>query len=282
MSGAEASDTPAATRLDLLPGYACRRFGDPSRPPSTLLLHGFTSSGADWASWPANAPAALAPDLPGHGASPAPASDFRSEIQRLLAALPTTIDRLAGYSLGGRIALSLLAAAPERFGAATIMAAHPGLINAGQREARRAADAHWVALLREQGIDAFVDTWERQPLFASQAALPAQVIAKQRRRRLAQRADGLAASLACFGLAEMPGTWEALVRWPGRLCWLAGARDGKFAAIAERIARERPRTDVRIIPGAGHNLLLEAPCAALAAALETGGAAPRLQPRKSS
>jgi 2-succinyl-6-hydroxy-2,4-cyclohexadiene-1-carboxylate synthase len=267
MIGTTRAHVPGAARLDLLEGYACRRLGDPSRTPTMLLLHGFTGSGADWSIWPPDGPAALAPDLPGHGASPDPAGDFAIEIRRLLAALPDDVDRLAGYSLGGRIALALLAAEPARFRAATIVSAHPGLINSGQRQARRAGDRRWLALLREQGLAAFVDAWENQPLFASQAALPETVRAEQRRRRLAQRAGGLAAGLACFGLAEMPDTWRALRAWAGDLRWLAGGLDHKFLAIAQRIGRERPETQPRIIPGAGHNLLLEAPDAVLAAAL---------------
>ena len=258
-----------APRTDLLPGYACRRVGDPSQPPTTLLLHGFTGTGADWCLWPDHAPAALAPDLPGHGGSTDPTGDLAAETARLLAALPADVERLVGYSLGGRIALALLAAAPGRFREATIVSAHPGLFNAGQREGRRALDARWITLLREQGITAFVDAWEAQPLFASQARLAADLLATQRRQRLAQRADGLAASLVCFGLAEMPDTWPALLRWPGRLRWLAGAEDDKFVAIAERVARERPATTVRVIPDAGHNLLLEAPEAVLALAVGT-------------
>jgi 2-succinyl-6-hydroxy-2,4-cyclohexadiene-1-carboxylate synthase len=269
-------------RHDLMPGYACRRFGDPRHAPTTLLLHGFTGTAADWtgngvrslfveSTKKGSDPflSGLAPDLPGHGRSADPSGDFAAEIARLLAALPASVHRLVGYSLGGRVALSLLAAAPGRFTAATIVSAHPGLFNVSQRDGRRALDRRWIALLREQGIADFVHAWERQPLFASQAQLPAEVLAEQRRRRLAQRADGLAANLACFGLAEMPDTWPALASWPGRLTWLAGARDDKFVAIAERVARERPATAVHIVPDAGHNLLLEAPDAVRVAALAT-------------
>ena len=254
-------------RTDLLPGYACRRLGAPAQAPNTLLLHGFTGTGADWDLWPDDAPAALAPDLPGHGSSPDPAGDFAAEIRRLLDALPASVERLVGYSLGGRIALCLLAAAPERFSAAAIVSAHPGLFNPAQRNGRRALDQRWIALLHEQGIRAFVAAWESQALFATQAGLPPAVLAAQRRRRLAQRPDGLAGSLACFGLARMPDTWGALARWPGRLSWLAGASDDKFVAIAKRVGRERPATDLRLVPDAGHNLLLEAPGAVLDAAV---------------
>ncbi len=258
--------TPADRPTDL-PGYACERFGAPEQAPATLLLHGFTGAGVDWAVWPEDGPAALAPDLPGHGRSPDPSGDFQAETRRLLAALPAGTQHLVGYSLGGRIALSLLAAAPGRFRTATIVSAHPGLFMDAQRDGRRTLDRRWIDLLDTRGLAAFVDTWEQQPLFASQSRLPPALLAEQRRRRLVQRPDGLAANLACFGLAEMPDTWPALRRWRGRLGWMAGALDDKFVAIAERVCRERPATQVRIVPDVGHNLLLEAPEAVIATAL---------------
>ena len=249
-------------RVGLL-GYAGRLFGRATggarQVVRVLLLHGFTGDGHDWSLWPADAPAALAIDLPGHGDSPDPTGDFADEIERLLRALPPSIDRVIGYSLGGRIALSLIAAAPARFRAATILSAHPGLRDNTLRDPRRQADRRWIEQLRSEGIGAFVDAWERQPLFATQATLAPELLATQRERRLGQRAEGLARNLACFGLAEMPETWTALARWPSRLRWLVGARDEKFAAIAQQVRQQRPDTLLTKVPNAGHNLLLEAP-----------------------
>ncbi len=173
--------------------------------------------------------------------------------------MPPSIDQVIGYSLGGRIALSLIAAAPARFRAAAILSAHPGLRDTALRDLRRQADRRWIEQLRSEGIGAFVDAWERQPLFATQATLAPELLATQRERRLGQRAEGLARNLACFGLAEMPETWSALERWPGRLRWLVGARDEKFAAIAQQVRQQRPDTLLTQVPNAGHNLLLEAP-----------------------
>lgn len=226
--------------------------------PRVLLLHGFTGDARDWDLWPDTAPTALAIDLPGHGSSPDPIGGFADEVQRLLAVLPSSIDQVIGYSLGGRIALSLLAAAPRRFHIATILSAHPGLTDTRQRDARRIADQQWIKLLRNRGIGPFVDAWERQPLFATQARLPRSARQMQRQRRLAQRAEGLASNLACFGLAEMPETWTRLTRWPGRLHWLVGTLDNKFVTLAEAVAERRPATALIRVPNAGHNLMLEA------------------------
>jgi 2-succinyl-6-hydroxy-2,4-cyclohexadiene-1-carboxylate synthase len=230
--------------------------------PSTLLLHGFTGSATDWADLGIQSPA-LAIDLPGHGCSPAPThvgeDCFDAEIGRLLGQLPASIDRLVGYSLGGRIALGLLRLAPERFQAAVIIAADPGLTDPAERSARRDADRRWLALLREQGIAEFVSAWEAQPLFASQAGVPRQRLEAQRRQRLAQSAEGLARSLECFGLGQMPPTWNTIRSWRGRLHWISGDADPKFAHIAARVAVLRPPTALTLLPGIGHNPLIESP-----------------------
>ncbi|MCF7990874.1 MAG: alpha/beta fold hydrolase [Thiohalocapsa sp.] len=241
-----------------MPGYAAEQAGRPGAA-RYLLLHGFTGDHRDWRPWPAAGAPALAVDLPGHGRSPDPVGDYGDEIARLLSALPPSIDHLIGYSLGGRLALSLLAAAPHRFAAATIVSAHPGLEKPAERAARAAADRRWIRLLRNQGIAAFVDVWEGQPLFASQRALPLSARRRQRAGRLSQRAEGLARNLECFGLAQMPSTWSALAAYPGRLEWVVGERDDKFVSLALALRRRRPRTVLHRLPGVGHNILLEAP-----------------------
>ncbi|AHF03237.1 alpha/beta hydrolase [Marichromatium purpuratum 984] len=177
----------------------------------------------------------------------------------MLAQLPPSIDELIGYSLGGRVALGLLQAAPERFRRATLISAHPGLTDPAARARRRAADRRWIELLRQQGIGAFVEAWEQLPLFATQARVAPAALARQRDRRLTQDPEGLAAALAVLGLGEMPPTWRTLARHPGRLRWIVGARDAKFLALARRVATLRPRLELLVVSGAGHNPLIETP-----------------------
>lgn len=251
---------------DCCPALAEQGFGavliggmEAGEPPQSLLLHGFTGLADDWRPcWPCTEPA-LAIDLPGHGGSLAPAGAFDDALRQLLDVLPATIDRVVGYSLGGRLALGLLRLAPERFDQALILSAHPGLIELEAREARRAADQRWICLLEQDGLAAFVDEWQRQPLFATQAGLPADCLAHQRERRLSQHASALAASLRVHGLAAMPAMQEAIIQYPGALHWMVGAEDQKFAALAREVVGWRPATQLHLIPGVGHNLLLEAP-----------------------
>lgn len=243
------------------------------KPPRTLLLHGFTGLAEDWLDcWPQLQPnrefeagraldsdSALAVDLPGHGGSAGPEAVFDESLHRLLAALPSSIDRVIGYSLGGRLALGLLRLAPQRFRAAVILAAHPGLTDAQARARRRAADRHWIERLEQQGITAFVDAWQSLPLFATQASVAAERLAQQRERRLSQTASGLAASLRAHGLAEMPSMRQTIIHYPGKLHWVAGAEDHKFSVIARVVGRWRPSVPVTLLPDVGHNPLLEAP-----------------------
>lgn len=169
------------------------------------------------------------------------------------------MDELVGYSFGGRVALGLIRAAPDRFRAATIISAHPGLNDPVLQNQRRAADHQWVRMLRSQGIAAFVQAWEKLPLFASQRRLAPAVLARQRERRLSQDPEGLASCLERLGLAEMPGTWDDLARFPGHLRWIVGREDTKFLLIARHVAQRRPATDLLIVDGVGHNPVLEAP-----------------------
>jgi 2-succinyl-6-hydroxy-2,4-cyclohexadiene-1-carboxylate synthase len=231
---------------------------DAGARPRCLLCHGFTGRAADWDDTPCgHCPAGYAVDLPGHGHAPAPTSPFLAEIDALLARIPGSIDHVIGYSLGGRLALAMLMRAPERFRAATLIAAHPGLEDPEARAERRAADRQWIDQLRREGIASFVETWERQPLFQTQARLPTSIRNRQRARRLAQRPEGLAAALATFGLGEMPNTWPALAHYPGQLHWVVGGLDPKFQRIAEAVQRIRPATQLQILEGVGHNPLLE-------------------------
>ncbi|MCX5745042.1 MAG: alpha/beta hydrolase, partial [Proteobacteria bacterium] len=118
----------------------------------------------------------------------------------------------------------------------------------------------WAALLRTQGIAAFVDAWEAQPLFASQARAPAAARAARRARRLAMDPEQLARSLELLGLAEMPDYRGAI---DDRCALIVGADDAKYVAIARAHA-----VTTTTLAACGHDPTLEQP-AALAAAIAT-------------
>lgn len=238
-----------------------------ARGRALVLLHGFTGTPRSWARvarlLPSDAvvfmPALLGHDgTPGHG-SPAGFSAEVDRIALLIRSAELAPAHLCGYSLGGRVALGLLVSHPELFSGATLIGAHPGLQSESERAARARSDARWRELLDREGIEAFVAAWEQQPLFASQRALPDGILAEQRRERLAHDARGLSRSLANLGLAGMPDYGRELgrIRVPVEL--VSGELDARFTDLAAGMRARLPDARTTVVPGIGHNVVLERP-----------------------
>ncbi len=227
-----------------------------------VLLHGFTGSPASWDEVvrALREPEALRPALVGHGAADAEqVRTFEDEVTRLVGLFPRDPVHLAGYSLGARLALALALAHPGRVRRLTLVSGQPGLADEKARADRRRADAEWCALLESDGIERFVDGWERQPLFATQTKIRTELRARHRTGRMSHAPAGLARSLRALGLAEMPDFAPLLPNVPIPVTLLAGELDTKFVALGREMAGAFPRARLVIAPNAGHDLLLEAP-----------------------
>src|SRR5262245_9968699 len=105
-------------------------------PSAVLLLHGFTHTGASWdpvATALGERYRATAPDIRGHGS----ASDARPvTLEAVLADLEAHAPQrftLAGYSMGGRIALHLTLTMPERIERLILIGASPGIADPAER-----------------------------------------------------------------------------------------------------------------------------------------------------
>lgn len=230
-----------------------------------VLLHGFTGSPRNWevvvqALPRARAVAALA--LPGHHPAAPVASDFEANVDWLAGVLERAGlagCHLVGYSLGARAALGLAlrhAHLPTRL---TLIGVHPGLDSPSDRILRMDSDRTWIELLRTRGIEAFVDAWERHPLFDTQEQLPLGVRARQRAVRLAHAPEGLARSLEYMGLGAMPCYRPRLSELSIPVTLITGTRDRKFTGLAQSMASSLPCARVEQIADSGHNLLLETP-----------------------
>jgi 2-succinyl-6-hydroxy-2,4-cyclohexadiene-1-carboxylate synthase len=223
-----------------------------------VLLHGFTQTGRSWqpiAHALAGRYRAVAPDLPGHGdfASRRPASFAACDayLRALTDGRPVT---LVGYSMGGRIALHAALSLPlERL---VLIGASPGIADAGERAARAAEDAALAHRIEAIGLEAFVREWSAQPLFAGMPRGVAELVEED---RLRNTASGLAAALRGLGTGVMPPLWDRLGSLAVPVDLIAGERDEKFRAVAERMASALPSSRVVVVPGAGHATHLEAP-----------------------
>jgi 2-succinyl-6-hydroxy-2,4-cyclohexadiene-1-carboxylate synthase len=231
-----------------------------------LLLHGFTQSGASWDPVVRALDGrytAVAPDLPGHGSmalrQPVSLAACIASVRAHSREHPFA---LAGYSMGGRIALHVAFALPALVSRLVLVSASPGLADDEERRRRRAADDALADRIEEIGVERFAAEWGAMPLFAG---MPPGAATAAHRERTKQRAEGLAASLRMVGTGALPSLWDRLGDLRIPVTVVAGERDEKFTAIADRMGAAIPGARVVIVPGAGHAVHLEAPGAVAAA-----------------
>lgn len=226
-----------------------------------VLLHGFTHTGASWdpvRSELGESYRALAPDIRGHGTAserePVTLGAVLDDLEALLDG-PFT---LAGYSMGGRLALHYAVARPARVQRLILLGASPGIADAGAREARRREDERLAGELERSSIEEFADRWARVPVLSGQ---PPAVAAAARADRLRSTPAGLARALRGLGTGALEPLWDRLPELSVPVCLAAGERDVRFGAIAEQMAAAIPGATVEVVPEAGHAAHLEAPAA---------------------
>ncbi|MDA0990361.1 MAG: 2-succinyl-6-hydroxy-2,4-cyclohexadiene-1-carboxylate synthase [Verrucomicrobia bacterium] len=234
---------------------------------AVVLLHGFLCSRRDWPGAVLSALSAhrvLAVDLPGHGDSlrlPDAAYTFGGVSKMILAAMDACqIQRaaLVGYSMGGRLALTLAVNHPGRWSHLVVESASPGLETEDDRRARTVIDDVWATKLEQLPRHQFLDEWYAQPVFESLHEDPLRL-----HDRVAQRADGHGAeqarSLRGFSVGRQPPLWDQLASISCPVMTIAGARDTKYVALTERMQRLCKLGQRVIVPNAGHHVHGEQP-----------------------
>lgn len=236
-------------------------------PETILMLHGFGGTHRAWdgvaAALEPERYLPLAIDLPGHGA----AADaerpitFPGCVAHVLAAAPERF-ALCGYSLGGRVALHVALAAPERVSRLVLVSCSAGIEDPLERAQRREDDERLARELEQAPFEDFIERWRSQPLFARDPPEVGRLAREDQRRN---RPDALAAAMRGLGAGEMQPLWDRLGELSMPTTVVVGERDAKFLAIGARMAEGVPGGELVILPG-GHPLPLES-SGALATAL---------------
>ncbi len=228
--------------------------------PTVLLLHGFTHTGSSWepvVTALGERYRAITPDLRGHGASgdlePVTLEAVLDDLKALLGSDAVT---LAGYSMGGRIALQGALAWPERVERLVLIGASPGIAEPAEREERQRSDEALAAEIDRSDIEDFARRWAETPVLAG---LSAEARAAAHADRLRSRPAGLARALRGLGTGALPSLWNRLGELPMPVSLVVGERDEKFRAVAEGMARSLPAAEIVVVPGTGHAVHLEAP-----------------------
>jgi 2-succinyl-6-hydroxy-2,4-cyclohexadiene-1-carboxylate synthase len=232
-------------------------------PEPLILLHGFMQTGRGWDEVVRHLDGEryrpLAPDIRGHGAAARRRPiDFESCVEDVLR-LGGPRFALAGYSQGGRLALNVALAAPERLSRLVLVSVTAGIEDDAERARRRAADDELAAWMEADGrlMSEVADRWGDQPLFAGQTA---PVAAAARADRLSNEPACVAAALRGIGTGVMAPLWDRLGEL-GELpvAVVGGERDEKYVALGERLVARLRNARLVVVPGAGHALSLEAP-----------------------
>ena len=234
-----------------------------------VLLHGFTGNHTSWESFvPAFAEKfrVLCVELPGHGRTPCPRDpgdarlpEVADALARILEAEGTGRAHFVGYSMGGRALLHFAVRYPRRVASMAVLSASPGLESEVARRERRESDEALAQRLETEGLEAFVARWMTQPLFATLADADPVQLAAERARKLSGTAEGFAGALRAMGPGWQPDLWPSLATLPCPSLIVAGALDGRYLAMAERMVQELPRAQLAIVPAAGHSVLVEQP-----------------------
>lgn len=225
-----------------------------------VLLHGFGATHRAWDQVIAHLEPqryrSLALDLPGHGESAAHAGPTTLEAcaDSVLVASPRRFV-LCGYSMGGRVALRVALAAPERVTRVILVSSSPGIEDPAERNRRRRADRRLADELERIPFEDFIAKWREQPLFAKEPAdVRALACADMRRND----PHSLAGALRGMGTGEMDSLWGCLHELRMPVTIVVGARDAKFLALGARMA-DLPREARLVVVAGGHGLPLESP-----------------------
>lgn len=230
------------------------------RGPRLVFVHGFTQTGRSWepvaAAFTADHEVVLV-DAPGHGGS----SSIRADVPASARLLGDVGGRATyvGYSMGGRVCLNLAVERPELVERLVLIGATAGVVDPAERAARVAADEELAVSIERDGLDAFLERWLANPLFAG---LTPEAAGLAERRRSSPA--GLASSLRLAGTGTMEPLWDRLAAIRVPVLVLAGEQDTKFRALGERLVRAiGPNAAFRLVPGCGHAAHLEQPGAVI-------------------
>jgi|SRR5690625_914919 len=234
--------------------------------PPIVLLHGFTGTKRTWQSLVEvlkDTYQVITVDLPGHGKTKTRTERSMKQccddLQYLIKYLGFSKVHMLGYSLGGRTALSFSIYYPEKVSSLILESASPGLEKVEDQEARQKRDHQLANRLETEGIDAFVNFWEKIPLFATQQALPQAVKRQVRHERRSQSAHQLACSLRSMGTGAQPSWWKKINDLKMPILLLVGALDAKFVAINHLMAKQMHTSHIHEVENSGHAIHVEQP-----------------------
>ena len=235
-------------------------YQDEGRGPPVMLIHGV---GADGSSWDEIAAALtgsfriLRLDLRGHGRSghiqgDCSLDDFVRDVVDVLDACGVACPHVAGFSLGGMIAQALALQHPDRIDRLVLLSAV-----AGRTEEERARVRQRLEVLRTQGVAAISGASQDRWFTPEFVAAHPDVVAARMAQLQQNHAPSYAAAYTVFSLSDLGDKLHA-IRHPTLVA--TGEHDqGSNTRMARHMHEHIAGSQLRILPGLRHSVLVEAP-----------------------
>jgi len=238
-----------------------------------VLLHGFMGSGEDWLPLIRDLQGnflCLTPDLPGHGKNLRKEwpdgflfPDWKTEIIAWLRKKGIRSFHLAGYSMGGRLALYIAIHHPDKVKSLILESASPGIEDVAERTDRLKHDLALADQFESHPWPETLNQWYDQVVFSGIKSHPQYRSLYQ--RRLNNDPQQLAAVLRGISTGLQPPLWKKLSDLKMPVMLLAGEKDPKYLRIVRQMQQQNPEIKAVLVPGTGHNIHFEAPDALRAA-----------------
>ena len=234
-----------------------------------LFLHGFTGSGSEWNELANKIDGRFniaTIDFIGHGKSDSPADEKFYKPAQIISQLNFIINHLtkekiilAGYSMGGRAALSFAVKYPHKICGLILESSTTGISSENLRIERIEGDKKLSEFILNNSTESFADYWLNLDLFSSQKKLPAEKLKEIKKTKLNNNRTGLANMLKGFSTGKMEPLFDQVKYIPAKTLLISGELDEKFTMINSQIVNNFQYANHIIIKNAGHNSHLEQP-----------------------
>ncbi len=234
--------------------------GDPKNPV-LIFLHGFLGSQKDWIEVTKILSTfyfCISPDLPGHGNSSFEINSFPKFnvwLDGLIKYLGSASVNIAGYSMGGRIALNFFCSFPNKVEKLILESAHPGIEDDKKRQKRYMLDEKRAKLITEN-YDEFLRNWYDLPLFGELKKNPNFNIYIQNRKN--NNPDFLSKSLLAFSAGLQPNFMNCLFKKSNSILLICGEKDKKYKQLYSEMTQQNKSLSLSVI-NCGHSVHFEKP-----------------------
>lgn len=207
----------------------------------------------------------LAPDLPGHGKTRILIKQEYFSLSGMANLILNHIIKplnirhliLVGYSMGGRLALTIMEQIPEKITGLVLESANPGIAGHQERKKREVWDTLQAKKLRTMPFRDFLQEWYKQPLFDSLRKQP--FFPELLNDKMHHSPFKLSLVMKYAGTGTMRPKWNFIRQSTVPIMYISGEYDKKYVGIGQQLNRINPSISHIIIKNAGHNVHLEQP-----------------------